>query len=136
MMDDDEMTTTRIRARLDALVARMAERGLPRPEAVFQIEAGGARYRVRTDYFFDDMVYGTGMEFHLAETGEDALRAAEVHVDTIPTGADRLREKAAKSLGTAIEACRAADVDDKLVSPLEVAMKRLSENILTGPGAP
>lgn len=63
-------------------------------------------------------------------TFEGALDKLDAAIAAMPSEGERLRNEACAAIATAIERCRAANIEADFVNPLEVMMKRLSENAL------
>lgn len=64
------------------------------------------------------------------DTFEGALNKLDAAISAMPSEDERLRNEACAAIATAIERCRAANIEADFVNPLEVMMKRLSENAL------
>lgn len=118
-----------MRAECDDLVARMMERGVVKPNADVTIEAG-AQPRVWLA-FTPSAEENVSYKGFRADCVTTAFAEARDYINSLPSRDERLRQNATEATAKAIEAVKAAGMEAEYVNPLELMMKRLSENAIT-----
>ena len=127
------MTTQDIQARLRAMLAQMADKGVPLPSAELQIEPdkvqvylksyGGAALDCRHDF-----------KFCSAETIEGALADAEAFVAALPSAEEADKLKFLAKVSDAAEHGRSIGLDhETYIAPLRGVAQAMSENLLGAP---
>lgn len=124
------MSISDIQAALDAMPAIMCKKALREPEAEFEFRSNQST-RGMLSWAKSDRAYDRGMEFFRGANPTDILAAMNAHIDALPEPEETRRNEFLSSLAATIELGRANGIDDGYIGPLALAMKRLSENVLT-----
>ena len=121
-MMDEKQIAARVDAAHNAFVAKMSKQ--PHTDIALEFRAAG-EIAVAFHIERGNFVYRTG------KTAAEVLDKLDAAIAAIPSEAERLRAEAAKAVGAAIEACRAAGYPDDLVNPLTEISKRISEDAIS-----
>lgn len=125
-MMNEQQIAARVDAAHNAFVAKMGKQ--PYTDIELSFKAGGM-FSISFHPSQDQFIH------NIAHTAAEALDKLDAAVASIPSEAERLRAEAAKAVGKAIEACRAAGYPDDFVNPLTEMSKRISENAIAFEGA-
>lgn len=127
-MTTEQQIAARLLAAHNAYVGKMGAQ--PHSSPTLDINSDG---RVTTHMFASS--YDDSWHIH-GDTISEALDKLDAAIAAIASEPERLRADAAKAVGNAIEACRAAGYPDDFVNPLTEMSKRISKNAITLKGAP
>lgn len=131
-MAEKVMTEDQIRAECEALAAALMDRGFKGVDVYCQIRVVGRDYTyIGWDTGHLSMSDGQGF---WEGTLPERLQAAWDWVNEQPTKQQRLEKVAIASTAAALEAVREAGLEPEFINPLEVMMKKLSENAITDQG--
>lgn len=127
------MTIDEIQKRVDALIAAMLAKGLRAPEAAAYLRGNE---QPSVSLVWRDARSGTSLsdrqyEFLRADTLPEALDKADAFVAELPDAEERRMHEFMGALGKVIDLGRETGIDAEFVNPLEVQMKKLSENVIT-----
>ena len=123
------MHTDKIRARLDAMPAAMAAKGLRMPEAQFDITANaGMKVYLKWTDGAGNSCRDERYEFIRSDNPGDVLAKAESFIAALPSADETKRNTFMKALGKVIDLGNELGQD---VGALMSEMKRISENAIT-----
>lgn len=123
------MHTEAIQARINAMPALMAAKGLRGPDAEMDIRAN-AEPRVMLRWAKDTPYGNTEYKFLDAKTPTAVLAAAEAYIAALPSIDETRRANFQTALGKVIDLGRETGVEVDYVNPLVETMKRISENAI------
>lgn len=123
------MNTTEIQTRLDSMVPRLLDKGMPEPGPSFTMgssksPSGMISWREAKNG------YNYQWSHHKGDTVADILDSMDAWISALPTRDERKMDEFTTQLAATIELCRANGIDVEFVNPLIEAMKRLSENAI------
>lgn len=121
------MNTTDIQTLINALPARMADKGLREPDAEFDIKANAnpcVLLRWKQDKGYSDTHY----EFLRADTPAEALDKAVKFIADLPSAEETKRNTFLEALAKVVDLGNELGQD---VGAIVSEMKRLSENVIT-----
>lgn len=119
--------------RVDALVSAMLAKAMREPEAAASLRSNDQpqvmlRWKdARRDWLGSD----TSFEFLRADSLAEALDKADAFVAKQPDAEERRMHEFMGALGKVIDLGRESGIDSDFINPLEIQMKKLSENIIT-----
>jgi len=125
-MHSDEIKTS-----LSDLVSKMLGKGIIKPDAALVWAANSesvlmlSEGRADSSYSKDAVHYGRGAT--LAEQFDSCF----AFIEGLPSPEEKRMKNFMKAVATAIELGRASDIDVEFINPLQVMMKKLSENAIT-----
>ena len=122
-MMDEKQIAARLLAAHNAYVEKTGNQPASSPTLDFHSDGRIKAHMFASGYDDSWNIYGY--------TAAEALNNLDAQIAAIPSRAERLRAEAAKAVGAAIEACRAAGYPDDLVNPLAEISKRISENAIS-----
>lgn len=124
------MHSDEIKKSLSELITKMLAKGIIRPdvvlvwkadtEAVVMLQEGRAE-----GYLHDTIHYGEG------STLDAIFSDCFAFIENLPSPDEKRMKNFMKAVATAIELGRASDIDVEFINPLQVMMKKLSENAIT-----
>ena len=131
------MNLDEVQAWLNRIAQVMVDKGLPEPNAQFQLTANRTSQvwlnwrKTEREKVADP--YNSPTKFHWFSKGtaEEQLAEAEAFVSLMPDADERKKQEFTEGLAALIELGKANHIDEVLVAPLLAAMKHLSENALT-----
>ncbi len=122
------MMLDEIRARLNTMPARMAERGLRQPDAYLHVAAND-RLIVSLTHLPD----GARTSDYSSMTGDDIHQkrdAADAWIAALPSKEETQKQEFLNQLARTIELGKDFGIADEYVNPLIAAMKRISKNAI------
>lgn len=125
------MDTKDIQLRIEALNSKIAECGFAVPDCQFHIHAD--RFWAMLQGADPNGGYADRLSEYIAgDSVEQVLERAELF--HIPNLEEKTKQDFVKALGKLIDKGRDIGIDVDFINPLEVSMRKLSENILTSQG--
>ncbi|UOK71682.1 hypothetical protein [Ancylobacter polymorphus] len=121
------MNTTDIQALIDAIPARMADKGLRQPDGEFCIRANSTP-SVMLKWWKQNGISNTHYEFLRADTPAEALDKAVKFIAAMPSAEEAKRNTFLEALAKVVDLGNELGQD---VGALVSEMKRLSENVIT-----
>lgn len=124
------MNTNEIQARLDAMPAKLTDRGVAQPSPTLTLNANAAMGGMIM-WFEPKNGYNYQSSHFKGETADEIVSSMEAWIAALPTRDERRMAEFTEALASVIELGHANGIDVEFVNPLTEAMKRLSENALT-----
>ena len=131
------MNLDEVQAWLNRIAQVMVDKGLPQPDAKFQINANQTPQvwlnwrRTEREKAADPYRSPSHFQWFSKGTAEEQLAEAEAFVSLMPDADERKKQEFTEGLAALMELGKANHIDEVLVAPLLAAMKHLSENALT-----
>ena len=122
------MTIEEIQARLDALAAAMADKGLRQPEAQVGILSGG-----RNHVYVHWAVEKDGYKFFHIDSIPEALDAADAWCAALPTSETITMQTYLGKLADAVDYGHTNGIPAEYVDPVRITQKAMSDNLLGAP---
>ena len=127
------MTIEEIQARLDALAAAMADKGLINPEPGATIEAGGVLRVVARWHKDAKSLYGDASEYFRRDSIPEALDAADAWCAALPTSEVITMQTYLGKLADAVDYGHSNGIPAEYVDPVRITQKAMSDNLLGAP---
>lgn len=118
-----------IKTELEALSKLLLDKGCASVDLQFLIRTD-VEYRGEVNYYPDDNYQGYQSIYFHGDTEDEVLKKMRQHIYALPSLAERQRNEYLKKLGSAVEYGKKIGLDEHLINPLELQMKKLSGNII------
>lgn len=129
------MDTKEIQDRVDSITKAMTAKGLREAAVQFWVKSHEGEFTVYLRW--KDVTkpgpsyYDNESHFVRAEAPEGALREAEDFVATLPSAEEARMKQFMGALANVIDLGRSNGIEVEFINPLQVTMKKLSEQIIT-----
>lgn len=124
------MDTREIQMRVDQMVRAMLAKGLPQPQAEFEVRANMPP-RVALSWHEGEHSYSRHYELVDGNDAAEIVNDAAALISDLPSAEENRRNAFLASLGKVIDLGRANGIEVDFINPLVATMKRLSENAIT-----
>lgn len=125
-------TVTEIEKALDALVAKMTEKGVPLPDASVTIKAQGGEPYVYLSSQYRSNTFGKDCtEICRGTTVAGAFKQAHKVIDALPSPEEAVTREYLTRVASAVDYATEHSIDDEYVAPLRSVTCAMADNLLT-----
>lgn len=125
-------TIVEIEKALDLLVAKMADKGVSRPDAHLTVKAGGERPYVYLASAVKSKTFnGSYSKICYGATVATAFKQAHEVIDALPNPEDAVTHEYLSRVASAVDYATEHSIDEEYVAPLRGVTCAMTENLLT-----